>query len=112
MPSTKIWNERYGKVFYDLGVRITHGCRVRKICLDQEKHINKVLERFHIENCNVISNPVVKGVYFRKTQAHKDQKEINEASKVPYAVIVGSLMYAMTSARPDICHAIGLISPY
>ncbi|KAM2213097.1 hypothetical protein ACFX1S_023317 [Malus domestica] len=29
---------------------------------------------------------------------------------VPYAQAVGSLMYAMTSTRPDICHAVGLIS--
>jgi hypothetical protein len=31
---------------------------------------------------------------------------------VPYAQAVGSLMYAMTSTRPDICHAVGLVSRY
>jgi len=30
----------------------------------------------------------------------------------PYAQAVGSLMYAMTSIRPYICHIIGLVSRY
>ena len=31
---------------------------------------------------------------------------------VPYAQAVGSLMYAMTSTRLDICHVVGLVSRY
>ncbi|RVW83202.1 Retrovirus-related Pol polyprotein from transposon TNT 1-94 [Vitis vinifera] len=30
--------------------------------------------------------------------------------KVPYASTVGSLMYAMVCTRPDIAHAIGVVS--
>ena len=33
-------------------------------------------------------------------------------SKVPYASIVGSLMYAMVCTRPDIAHAVGVVSRY
>ena len=32
--------------------------------------------------------------------------------KVPYAQAMGSLMYVMTSTRPDIFHAVGLVSRY
>jgi hypothetical protein len=31
---------------------------------------------------------------------------------VPYAQAMGSLMHGMTSIRPDICHAVGLVSRY
>ena len=31
---------------------------------------------------------------------------------VPYASVVGSLMYAMLCTRPDICFAVGLVSHY
>ena len=31
---------------------------------------------------------------------------------VPYASVVGSLMYAMLCTRPDICYAVGLVSRY
>jgi len=33
-------------------------------------------------------------------------------SKFPYASAVGSLMYAMVCTRPDIAHAVGVVSRY
>ena len=33
-------------------------------------------------------------------------------SKVPYASVVGSLMYVMVCSRPDISHAVGVVSRY
>ena len=35
---------------------------------------------------------------------------MKEMSKVPYASSVGSLMYAMVCTRPDIAHAVGVVS--
>ena len=32
--------------------------------------------------------------------------------RVPYASVVGSLMYAMLCMRPDICYAVGIVSRY
>ncbi|KAE8706002.1 hypothetical protein F3Y22_tig00110410pilonHSYRG00039 [Hibiscus syriacus] len=42
----------------------------------------------------------------------KDDAEREYMSKVPYASAVGSLMYAMVCTRPDISHAIGVVSRY
>jgi len=33
-------------------------------------------------------------------------------SKVPYALVVGSLMYAMFCTRPDIAHVVGVVRRY
>ena len=33
-------------------------------------------------------------------------------SKTPYSLAVGSLMYAMVCTRPDIAHAVGVVSRY
>jgi len=33
-------------------------------------------------------------------------------SKVPYASVVGSLIYAMVCTRPDIAHVVGVVSRY
>jgi hypothetical protein len=33
-------------------------------------------------------------------------------SRVPYSSVVGSLMYAMVCTRPDIAHAVGVVSRY
>ena len=33
-------------------------------------------------------------------------------SRIPFALAVGSLMYAMLCTRPDICYAVGIVSRY
>ena len=33
-------------------------------------------------------------------------------SKVPYSLVVGSLVYGMVCKRPDIAHAVGIVSRY
>jgi len=42
----------------------------------------------------------------------KAQEEIAYMSKVPYASVVGILMYAMVCTRPDISHAMRVVSRY
>ena len=42
----------------------------------------------------------------------KTQEDMDYMSKVPYASAVGSLMYAMVCTRPDIAHAVGVVSRY
>ena len=42
----------------------------------------------------------------------KTQDEIYNMSLIPYTSAVGSLMYAMIWTRPDIPHAVGVVSRY
>ena len=42
----------------------------------------------------------------------KTLEEKEKISRVPYAYVVGSLMYAMMCTCPDICYVIGLVSRY
>ncbi|KAH9318634.1 hypothetical protein KI387_020403, partial [Taxus chinensis] len=42
--------------------------------------------------------------------SNDDEKEY--MSRVPYANVVGSLMYVMVSTRLDISHAVGVVSRY
>jgi hypothetical protein len=45
-------------------------------------------------------------------QCPKTHEEEEDMSHVPYASAVGSLMYAMVFTRPDIAHAVGVLSRY
>uniref|UniRef100_A0A2N9IT47 Integrase catalytic domain-containing protein n=1 Tax=Fagus sylvatica TaxID=28930 RepID=A0A2N9IT47_FAGSY len=47
-----------------------------------------------------------------KDQSPKTEQEQAYMSKVPYASAIGSLMYAMVCTRPDIAHAVGVVSRY
>eukprot|EP00253_Pinus_taeda_P029457 PITA_29457 len=46
------------------------------------------------------------------SQCPKAQEEEEDMSHVPYASAVGSLMYAMVCIRPDIAHAVGVLSKF
>ena len=59
-----------------------------------------------------VSTPL--GSYFKlsKEQSPKTEEERDYMSKVPYASAIGSLMYAMMCTRPDIAHAVGVVSRF
>eukprot|EP00253_Pinus_taeda_P018728 PITA_18728 len=55
---------------------------------------------------------VAKGVRLSAEQCPKKQEEEEDMSRVPYESAVGSLMYAMVCTRPDIAHAMGVLSRF
>ena len=74
--------------------------------------MEKVLKRFKKEDCRPVSTRVSKGTILNKSMCPTNKIELEKMIVVPYAQVVGSLMYAMTSTRPDICYAVGLVSRY
>ncbi|RDX69178.1 hypothetical protein CR513_51740, partial [Mucuna pruriens] len=52
--------------------------------------------------------------HFKLSYGHSpsNEDEKTNMSRVPYASIVGSLMYAMVCTRPDIAHVVGTISSF
>jgi hypothetical protein len=52
------------------------------------------------------------GVSLLTNMSPKRKQEEEEMEKVPYASVVGSLMYAMVCTRPNIAHAVGVVSRY
>ncbi|KAL5553855.1 hypothetical protein UlMin_041256 [Ulmus minor] len=42
----------------------------------------------------------------------KTEEDVQKMAKVPYASAVGSVMYAMVCTRPNIAHAVSLVSRY
>ncbi|CAL1361567.1 unnamed protein product [Linum trigynum] len=95
-----------------LGVRIVRDRGAKKIWLSQEKYIEKVLQRFHMDNAKAVSCPLANHFTLTSKQSPSTEKEKAEMDKIPYASAVGSLMYAMVCTRPDIAHAVGVVSRF
>ncbi|GKB26996.1 retrovirus-related pol polyprotein from transposon TNT 1-94 [Tanacetum coccineum] len=82
-----------GLMRYFLGVEVIQNAK--GIFISQTKYVREVLERFGMNNCNSVKNPIVPGCKLTKS---------NEEEKVDatiYKQKVGSLMYL---TRPDIMY--------
>ncbi|XP_070029226.1 secreted RxLR effector protein 161-like [Nicotiana sylvestris] len=64
------------------------------------------------ENTKSVSTPLAPHFKLSAAISPKNEDERECMSRVPYANVVGSLMYAMICTRPDISHNIGVVSKY
>ena len=85
-----------------LGMRITRDMKNCKLTLYQSEYIEKVLERFKMQDAKPVSTHLASHFKLTKEMCPMTQEEIDCMSKVPYSSAVGSLIYAMVCTRPDI----------
>ena len=101
-----------GDASHILGMRITRDRSCRLLFLSQKEYIDRVLERFHMEGGKAISTPLPPYAKLSHDDCPQTDVETAEMSRIPYASAVGSLMYAMVATRPDLAHAVGVVSRY
>nr|KYP46269.1 Retrovirus-related Pol polyprotein from transposon TNT 1-94 [Cajanus cajan] len=65
-----------------------------------------------MEKCSASPVPIQKGDKFSLTQCPKNDLERKKMEAIPYASVVGSIMYAQICVRPDISFAIGMLGRY
>ncbi|XP_057969598.1 secreted RxLR effector protein 161-like [Malania oleifera] len=65
-----------------------------------------------MNKCSVSPIPIQKGDKFSLMQCAKNDLERRQMKDVPYASVVGSLMYAQTCTRPDISFAVGMLERF
>ncbi|GAA0158500.1 transmembrane signal receptor [Lithospermum erythrorhizon] len=80
--------------------------------LTQEEYLKKVIKRFNMLDAKPVSTPIAAHFQLSVEQSPENEDELVHMDKVPYASAVGSLMYAMVYTRPDIAHAVGVVSRY
>ena len=95
-----------------LGMRITRDRKNGKLWLSQQRYIEKVLERFNMSNSKSVSTLLAGHFKLSSQQCPTSEKEKEEMKKIHYASAVGNLMYAMVCTRPDIAHAVGVVSHF
>lgn len=93
-------------------MRITRDRKNQKLDLSQVVYIEKVLKRFNMNNAKPVSTPLANHFNLTKVMYPRNDKEKEHLAKVPYASIIGSLMYVMVCTRPDIAQAVGFVSRY
>ena len=95
-----------------LGMEIHRDRQAGKLFLSQKNYIEKVLERFNMQQSKPVSTPLAAHFKLLATLSPKSKEEKEYMSHVPYSSAVGSIMYAMVCTRLDISHATSVVSRY
>nr|GEV69328.1 putative retrotransposon protein [Tanacetum cinerariifolium] len=84
-----------GEASYILGIKIYRDRSRQLIGLCQSAYIEKILKRFCMENSKRKSIPMQEKLKLSKSQGASTPAELKRMQNVPYALAVGSIMYAV-----------------
>ena len=101
-----------GNASYVISIKIFRDRHNGILGLSQETYINRVLERFGMKDCSPSVAPIVKGDRFNLNQCPKHDIEKEKMKNIPYAAVVGSIMYVQVCTRPDIAFVVSMLGRY
>ena len=97
-----------GPVKYFLGFNVHRNRSTKTLQVSQEHYLESILEKFNMSQCNPALTPLPSG--FKPLPA--TDEEYQQAKHLPYAQLVGSILYASIITRPDLAHAASVLSRY
>jgi hypothetical protein len=65
-----------------------------------------------MKNCKGVTTPINPNEKLSKEMCPKTEEEKKAVEMLPYQSLVGSLMYLAVSTRPDIAHAVSMLSQF
>ena len=95
-----------------LGMEIHRERHRGRLCLTQQTYIMKVLQRFNMDQSKPVSTPLAAHFKLSSKECPRTEEEVEHMSCIPYSSAVGSLMYAMVCTRPDLSHAVSVVSRF
>ncbi|RVW93789.1 Retrovirus-related Pol polyprotein from transposon TNT 1-94 [Vitis vinifera] len=82
------------EAYFMLGIEIYRDRSQNLLRLSQRAYINRVLKRLNMQTCKIGDVPIVKEDKLSNEQCPKIDLEKDAIKTIPYASVVGSLMYA------------------
>ncbi|KAM2436809.1 hypothetical protein ACFX1W_013989 [Malus domestica] len=96
-----------------LSMEITRDREKGLVSLNKRQYLEKLIRKFGVhDSTKQVSTPLAPHFKLSSLQCPKTDKEQLQMKNIPYANLVGSLMYVMVCSRPDIAHAVGMVSLY
>ncbi|KAL5566506.1 hypothetical protein UlMin_029670 [Ulmus minor] len=95
-----------------LGMCIIQERGRNRLKVSQTSYIEKMVSKFSMEDSKPIKILLAGHFKFSSDQCPSSDEEKKDIEKVPYSSAVGSVMFTMVSTRPDISHAISVLSRF
>ena len=110
--SKKFKMKDLGDASFVLGIQKHRDCSRGILGLSQKSYIEKILKRFGMHVCKPGDTPMAKGDKFSLNQCLKNNFELQEMQQIPYALAIGSLMYAQVCTHSNIVYIVGMLGRY
>ena len=101
-----------GEASHILGIKLLRDRQKRMLGLSQASYIDEILARYSMQDSKKGFVPFRVGNSLSVNQWPKTPAEIERMRGIPYALVVGSLMYVMLCTRPDIYFVVGMVSRF
>jgi hypothetical protein len=95
-----------------LGIKIYSDRSKRLIGLNQDAYIDKIFNRFNMQDSKKGFLPMSHDITLSKKQCPMDPDEQKRMREIPYASAIGSIMYVMIYTCPDASYALSVMSRY
>ena len=92
-----------GELSFLLGLQISYSNK--GILISQTKYIKEMLKKFKMEDCRLVSTPMITGCKLSKDD------ESPEAKHTMYRSMIGILLY-VTASRLDVMQFVGLVARF
>ena len=110
--ATQFQKKDLREVQYVLGIKIIRDRKNKIIALSHENYIDSVLSKYNMQDSKKGFIPFRYGINLSQDQCPMITKEKEYMKTIPYASVVGSLIYVMLCTTPDICYSVGIMSRY
>ncbi|GJW32168.1 hypothetical protein Tco_0052200 [Tanacetum coccineum] len=101
-----------GEAAFILGIKIYRDRSKRLIGLSQSAYMDKILKRYRMDNSKRGHIPMQERLDLNKTQGASTPEEVKRMKNVPYALDVGSIMYAVRCTTPDVAFTQNITSHF
>jgi len=108
--NTKFEMKDLGSARRILEIDIRRGRAKDELFLSQSNYLKKVVERFRMHQSKPVNIPLGHHTKLYVIQAPEIAEERSKMNHTPYVSGVGSIMYGVVYNRPDLDHAVSIIS--
>ena len=102
-----VQDARSAQLHHFLGIKVLQNLVEGKVWIGQQNYVQKMLERFGMQDSKPVSTPSAPDSKLIKKTADDE-----EANQKKYQEVVGSLLYLSTQTRPDIAFSVGNVARF
>jgi hypothetical protein len=101
-----------GEMRFCLGLEVTRDRNLRTIRLSQRPYIESLASQYHMEAAHPVLIPLDPSTILRKTSCPTSDQDKMEMANVPYARLLGGLLWVMLVTRPDLSFSVVRLAQY